>query len=95
MAWHVTVVLPSGTVAGLDGEQVVALRMPELSDAVGTVNTALALVDTPPVGVTLNVDGHVSDGAVLSAIVSGNEQVVVRFALSVAVHDTIVVDSTK
>jgi len=95
VAWHVTVVLPSGTVAGLDGEHDVAFRMPELSVAVGTVNMAFALVDTPPVGVTCKVDGHVNDGDALSAMVSGNEQVVVRFALSVAVHDTVVVDSTK
>jgi len=62
--------------------------------AVGTVKFAVALVDTPPSGVMLIVEGHVNVGAALSAITIEIEQLAVLFALSLAVHVTDVVDST-
>ena len=74
--------------------QLVTFRIPELSVAVGAVNVAVALVDTPPLGDTFTVDGHVSVGATLSAITIEIEQLAVLLALSLAVHVTDVVVST-
>ncbi len=47
--------------------------------------------ETPLVGDTEKLAGHVMDGGALSTIVKGNEQVFTLPALSVAVHVTLVV----
>ena len=68
--------------------------MPELSDAVGDANEAVADVDMPLVGLTPNELGHVMLGAALSTMVMAIAQLAVLLALSVAVHITIVVVRT-
>jgi hypothetical protein len=59
--------------------------------ASGVLNIASTETDTPLVGETEMLAGHVIDGGALSTMVNGNEQVLALPALSIAVHDTLVV----
>ena len=94
VAWHITVVSPSGTMLGDVVLHETDPLMPELSDTVGVANVAVAKVDAPPVGATLNELGHVMLGFAPSRTLRSIEQLAVLLALSVAVHVTLVVVST-
>ena len=94
VALQLTLVTPRPTLTGDVALHVVAVLIPELSVAVGTVNATGTIVVTPPLGITEMADGHVSAGAAPSAIVNGNVQLPTLPALSVAVHVTLVVVNT-
>jgi len=94
VAWHVTFLAPRGNVSGDTLEQVVAVLMPELSVAVGTVNVAVAFVETWLVGVTPKDEGQVKAGGDASMTVSGKLQFATVPALLIAEHVTVVVVET-
>jgi len=62
--------------------------------ATGTAKVALAALETPLVGDTAMSLGQVRAGGALSATVSGNEQLVVRPPLLIAMQVTVVVVRT-
>lgn len=94
VALHVTMIVPSGSENEELTLHIVAALRPELSLATGAVNDTLAVADTPLVDVTDTDTGHASAGGSASTMVNGKLQLLGLLALSVAMHVTIVVEST-
>lgn len=69
--------------------------MPHESVALGLMNVAVFAMETPLVGDTTELGGHVMTGGATSTTLNGKVHVLTLFALSVAVHVTLVVVCTR
>ena len=90
-----TAVMPMPAMMGDETLQDGPDLIPDASEAVGVVYGKVTTAVVPEVGVTDVEDGQISSGGWLSTIVRGNEQEVVRSALSVTVQPTVVVVPTR